>query len=367
MNHLGVYEMKFPIFRCLTGYYRCFAFLLIISTSLACHASAPQQAGYAHCSGKGFDGYTITDIIFADDAFYAMDIRGRIFSSKDGHEWVFVSENPELRLAKSIVWDGEYFLVVNGSSKIYRSSGAKSWEYVWEIPERATYRFSRSYNGSFYIATGIRRKAIFRSVDHGITWDKIHQSKDVSIADFDYRDGKFFYILERIMPGEQNDIAPEGWNLVDPIPRGMLDKEASRLRLGSLVMGDGRVLVASYDGNTILMSHGQKWKAITGKFSSDSFSRPNIKWTGKEFLLIADGGSAVWKSEQGEYWSKLGYNLDGARLYAVASNGDTRIITGAPPTSCRKSTTILVSIDGVNWENISERIDEAIKQADLKL
>jgi hypothetical protein len=198
-----------------------------------------------------------------------------------------------------------------------------------------------------------------------MTWNKIHQSKDMAIADFGYRDGAFFYILERIVPGEQNDKAPEEWNLVDPITKGMLDKEISRLRLSSLALGDGRLVIAGFDGNTILTNKsGQKWKAIIGKFSSDSFSRrPDIIWTGEEFLLITDGGSAVWRSEQGENWNKLDYNLDGGKLYALASNGDTRIGVGTPPTSCSKSTTVLVSIDGVNWENVSGRIDEAIKKA----
>jgi hypothetical protein len=343
------------------------------------------------CFSKSDRFYTVSNVLHVKDAFYAVDYKGRVLRTLDGNEWsvqqVTEKSSPWLQ---DIAWNGEYFVVTTIDSDIYRSVDAKIWQRVAQVQGGIGVARLRAYDGVFYLLgrKHTRLDPLPHSKDNGLTWQaepafttypvipkrvqlkgqteaefKRKHAANWNVADLIRVKDQYYYTLARErLTWKLPDITLANWHMVESTSRDRDNEKKLRRISGWLAYGNGRFVAADQNGSRVLTSDdGEIWKErALGINNPDKFVSyvSDIEWVGKEFILVGKQGT-ILRSKKGDIWSKDKVPTNGT-LSGIASNGDIHIAVGDPPLDCSTSTSVLVYRNGKGWENVSDKIDQAI-------
>lgn len=242
-------------------------------------------------------GTGIEDVIWDGEKFVAVGVKGGIFTSPDGINWVQKSSDSENKL-KSITWTGLQYVTVGQNGTILTSADTGKWVL------RSSGRYGSLNPNSTGSIPG------FKSVVWG--------------------NGKFVVVgdLGLILTSPDGDM----WTRANYNGNADLKK----------VIWNGKRFVAVGSMGTVLFSNdGTNWtKAGTGIFSSLN----SIAWNGRIYVAVGETGQ-ILTSTDGSKWNP--FNSGAYKTISRIIWDKNRFIAVED-----KDEAMLTSADGIKWSRI---------------
>lgn len=132
----------------------------------------------------------LTNIIYANNKFYAISVDGIIITSNDGLTWTQQSEITGITQASYIAYGAGVFIVAADNNTIYKSTDLITWSSYTLETTNITNFYMVEYMKDRFIITG--NGAIVVSLDRGETWHELNfENVDVPFKYVGWMNGHF--------------------------------------------------------------------------------------------------------------------------------------------------------------------------------
>jgi hypothetical protein len=240
----------------------------------------------------------VTDILFANGQFVALDEAGGVLFSSNGTNWSAQSA-PELFGATRMDWDGGLFVACGPGGRIVSSPDAHTWTRRTTGPQNTLTSITRA-NGQF-IATG------------GNLNDPYSQSTVIT--------------------------SPDGRTWTEHNP-------GTTNTLLSTTFGGGRYVAVGVNGTLVSSTDSLAWNPVSSPTTNTLYS---VAFGAGQFLAV--GGTTnratILNSPDGLNWNAQSNATNYNTLYALLYAQGQFVAVGQ--TNAAKQATVLTSPDGVNW------------------
>ena len=299
-------------------------------------------------------GAMLRSVTYFSNTFVAVGDGGALVTSPDGTNWTawaagsVTAANPNLL---AVFADGSHFIAAGAGGVLFTSSTGLggSWTASPSGVTTALQAGVATGTGSSLLvgASGVVLKGT------GTTFTKSAASVGATDA---FQAVTYNSTLNEFIAVGQNGriatsvatttpVAPAGntWTVVQP--------SITSQRLASIASNGGQLVVVGDGGTVLTSSPGVSWRSVT---SGVSVNLRNVTYAAGAYYAVGELGT-ILTSTSGTSWSQL-TSPTTTNLQGIASSGSLWVAVGDVGTNSGTGAvggTILISSDGVNWEDDS--------------
>ena len=286
---------------------------------------------------------TLTSVVWGNNEYLAVGIRGEFAKSADGLNWSIYSNGTISRdnQLNKVIWTGTKYVAVGGFEystgigRILTSNDGKNWTETWRetyVYNEYTALYDIAYNGTTFVAVGVGQRmswgistiwvgVIVTSTD-GVTWTRQDLGQD--FKGVTWNGAKFIAV------GAQSNLSAI-YTSVDGITWNSNYAGVASTQPLQKIATNGTLLVSVGFGGYITTSpDAVNW---TAQISGTTSILNDIIWDGTKFFVVGNTGN-ILTSVDGVTWTAqvsgvnylTGITHNGGLQY-VAVGGNTIIIS----------------------------------------